>query len=155
MNLRFLIIKTLILSLISLVLLSTLQAGSCDIQQSQLNFGVYSALESEAEKTNSSIELYCEGTGSYQISVTSGNGQFRRRKMISDNDHLFYNLFLNAGLNQVWGNGTGNTHSMNGYYRSNYGDYTRNEHFYYGAIYPQQDARPGRYKDDIFVSISF
>jgi len=128
---------------------------TCTLNTGQLHFGDYSAVHPRAKKSRARIRVRCSGSGSYTLALSNGHGDYVRRKMTSTRDHLFYNIFTDATQSQIWGNGTGNTGVISGSYQNNGRRFSRQSHTITGVIYPGQDAYPGVYTDDLYISFIF
>lgn len=134
-------------------------AASCSLlpSVSLLDFGSYSAL-SGAKDTVGQIQILCtpdllsdEGV-SYVLSADAGTGSggsFTPRRLASGLGGLDYNMFLDPGLTQVFGDGNGGTHTVAGSCAGNC--YV----LIYGRIYGGQSIRPGVYQDEILITLDF
>lgn len=90
-------------------------------------------------------------TAFYQATVTlnqGGSGSFAPRKMSGT---ASYNLFLDAGLTTIWGDGTGGTST---YAVSNFTFGTQSySPTIYGDVPASQDLAPGTYTDTITATL--
>jgi len=66
-------------------------------------------------------------------------------------NRLNYNLFLDAGLTQIWGDGTGGTST----YSATAVNGVRVAVTVFGSILAGQDVTVGRYRDTIRATINF
>lgn len=130
-------------------------AFNCTISTVGVAFGLYDVFSSTPLASAGSVTFRCTGArpGLYPISISlsSGNsGSFQPRRMIRGLETLDYNLYLDPGNTEIWGNGTGGTlrHSTVSSDRP-----TTLPIF--GRIPPGQDVSAGTYSDTIVVTIDF
>lgn len=154
-KLYYILVKVILLFSVIIITHYNFAMDSCSLNTGQLHFGDYSAVKRNATKSRARIQVRCNGSGSYSLALSRGHGAFSRRKMTSTLDHLYYNIFTDATRTQIWGDGTGNTGLIHGSYQSRGQSFSRTNHNIYGAIYPSQDAYPGIYTDDLFISFTF
>ncbi len=123
---------------------------------SGVSFGNYNVLSAFATTANGTISYSCEGLpaagGLVNISLSQGNSPtFAPRYMLNGVQQLTYNLYLDAGLNTIWGDGTGGT--------SDYGASTLNDVLttltVYGQIPAGQDVGAGSYSDNITATMTW
>ncbi len=91
-----------------------LASAVCSMSASGINFGETSG---QAETTLGSIVLRCTGNGnvSFTISLTTGaSGNYLLRQMENGPERLGYNLYGEASLGTIWGDGTGGSELVAG-----------------------------------------
>ena len=84
-----------------------LSAAVCSMSASGVNFGTTTG---QALTAAGSLTLRCTGNGnvSYTIALSTGlSGRYALRQMGSGVDQLAYNLYTEASLGTIWGNGAG------------------------------------------------
>jgi spore coat protein U-like protein len=129
-------------------------AADCTVSPSGVNFGSFSPLNLATVDSTGSITVNCTDVGSYSISLSPGSGTFTQRTMVSGGHTLFYNLYLDAAYQQIWGDGNSGssmvtlTNPING---------QDNVHTVYGRIplSVQRAAHVGGYNDIITVTVSY
>ena len=126
----------------------------CTISTVGVAFGNYNVFSPTALTSNGSVTYSCVGIGSNSITIdlSQGNGTYAVREMRRGTEPLGYNLYLNAGATQIWGNGTGGS--------QRYGpiDPPNNQNVtvtIFGRIPPGQDVTIGNYTDTIVATINF
>lgn len=129
---------------------------ACTVTVTGVAFGTYTPLQSSALDMNGTINIACTGiTGRNSLTIdlsTGASNSYPTRTLVSGTSGLNYNLYLDAGYTQVWGNGTGG--SVEGGATINNGH--RNATLtIYGAIAAGQDPAPGSYTDMIEVSVNY
>jgi spore coat protein U-like protein len=88
-----------------------------------------------------------------RITLSAGsNGTFTPRALTNGSDQLAYNLFDDAALTSIWGDGTGGS---NFYFIKNPHPQKPVALTIYGRIPPLQDVATGSYTDSIIVSVDF
>ena len=119
-------------------------------------FGNYDVLNPAQTTMNGTISYSCfkfpAAGETVFITLSRGNAPtYSPRYMLSGAVHLNYNLYLDAGLTKIWGNGTGGS--------SQFSKRTLNGVVVpvtiYGAIPAGQDVTPGAYNDTITVTINW
>ena len=133
-------------------------AVSCTISATAVRFGNYNVFKGTATNSNGSVTYNCAGfplpLGSGPVTIFLGKGAsptFTPRFMRSGVNNLNYNLFLDAGLTQIWGNGTGGT----SFYSATAVNGARVTVTVFGSVPAGQDARVGAYTDTIRATINF
>lgn len=137
------------LSGVALWLLSfSLWAATCTVSTSGIAFGGYDPFISQDVDSVATIGVTCDETASYSIALSTGTGTYEQRVMASGLHQLLYNLYTDATLSTVWGDGTGHSATV--------GDsqlvatYT-----VYGRIPARQNAHVGAYGDTIVITLTF
>lgn len=137
------------LSFLALSLVSTeLLAATCTVSAGGLAFGTYDPLLNQNVDSVASIAVNCDEAVPYSIALSPGSGSFGARAMISGNHQLLYNLYIDATLTTVWGDGSGQSATVN----ANQATAT---HTAYGRIPSGQNAHVGVYNDTIVVTLTF
>jgi spore coat protein U-like protein len=130
-------------------------AIKCTITTVGVAFGFYDVFSSAPLDSAGSVSIRCVGlgTGIDPISIslsTGGSGSFQPRTLIRGSDRMSYNLYLDAGRSQIWGDGTGG--SLRYASVSNSQPVTLT---IFGRIPPGQDVSAGTYSDTIVVTVNF
>jgi spore coat protein U-like protein len=129
---------------------------SCTVTVSGIDFGTYTPLQSSALDINGSIKIACTGimgNNSVTIDLSTGtSNSYVTRTLVSGTSTLSYNLYLDAGYAQVWGNGTGGTGEGSRAITNGHPSATL---AIYGAVAAGQDPVPGSYADMIQVSVNY
>lgn len=140
--LRFILIAALALS-------PAAAWSACSVSAQGVAFGSYDVFHHAHLHSTGNISVSCAAETAYTLSLSSGDGSYDDRRMISGSDTLAYNLFTDAGYLQIWGNGTGGSHRVSGMTAG-----TAN-HAIYGRIPARQNVRVGSYTDVIIVTLEF
>jgi len=130
-------------------------AINCSITTVGVAFGIYDVFSSAPLTSAGSVTIRCVGArpglDPISVSLSSGlNGSFQPRRMFGGFETLTYNLYLDPGNTQVWGDGTGGTQQ--------YTSVTSNRPTtltIFGRIPPGQDVSVGTYSDTIIATINF
>jgi spore coat protein U-like protein len=136
---------------------ATAGAATCTIEGTVgVAFGTYDVFEGAPVDSVGSIDYSCTGVGvSDMITIelgTGGGGSFAPRHLLDGPDTLAYNLFLDASLLVVFGDGTAGTSRIGPSKPPEDDAITVSV---YGRIPPRQDARVGSYTDTVMVTITF
>jgi spore coat protein U-like protein len=102
--------------------------------------------------------MSCQGrTGElihYRLRLTTGEGQYRLRLMHSGAAVLAYNLYLDAGRTQVWGDGSEGTTQASGTLRLTSPSYS-GVYPVYARILSTAATAATAYADSIVVQLSY
>jgi spore coat protein U-like protein len=148
-------IAAALLLLAYLSIVSSATAASCTVSSSGVKFGSFSPLTLASVDSTGSITVNCTDVSLYSVALSTGNGTYSQRRMVSGDNYLAYNLYRDAACQQVWGDGISDssftvtlTNPSNGH---------NNVHTVYGRI-PlsiQRAAHAGIYSDTITVTVSY
>ncbi|MBH0200187.1 MAG: spore coat protein U domain-containing protein [Nitrospira sp.] len=129
-------------------------AVKCSVTTVGVAFGLYDVFSSSPLLSAGSVSVRCSGlgTGTEQVSIslsTGGSGSFNPRTLSQGSERLNYNLYLDPGHTQIWGNGTGGT--------VRHVSVSKNPVTLtiFGRIPPGQDVTAGTYSDTIVVTIDY
>jgi len=133
---------------------------SCSVSATALSFGAYDPTSATARDSTGTVTVTCTATllglsASWDILLSTGNsGSFAPRRMFSGGNSLQYNLYINAGRTQVWGDATGGTAKESD---SQFLVIGTSQYSYttYGRIPALQDLAPGTYTDSITVTVNY
>lgn len=130
---------------------------SCVFSTTPVAFGNYNVFTVAPRLLNGSVSYTCSGypTGSGTVTITLSKGDassYNPRFMLNGANQLDYNLYLDAGLTTIWGDGTGGT--------SIYGPATATNATkvtvtIFGRLPAGQDVPKGAYKDTITATLNF
>jgi spore coat protein U-like protein len=142
--------------LTALIAYSTAVQARCDVTSTPLSFGTYDVFSATPVRSSATIGVTCTSGGVQLVTITVGpsigSGGFNPRQMVQSGgaDRLGYNLFIDPGLTQIWGDGTGtgsavivnvsNSQPFNG--------------TAYGIIFARQNVSAGAYSDVLTVTIN-
>jgi len=122
-------------------------AYACEISLYPVQFGIYTGT---AVQARGAVVLDNCPTTPAKINLDAGlhsNGQFAARALSNGTgQYLVYNLYLEAGFNSVWGDGTQGTQILQ----------ARTGEFAIYAYVPQQGIPPeGIYTDNVMVMVEW
>lgn len=125
-------------------------AFACSVSATPLVFGAIDPLV--AAPTDSAAEVFvtCPAHTEYSIQLSSGNGSYLARYLVSGAHRLYYNLYADASRFTIWGDGSGGSATVAGS-----ADSTGSTHTIHGRIPHDSTAVPGSYGDTIIVTISY
>lgn len=130
-------------------------AVKCSVTTVGVAFGLYDVFSSTPVVSTGSVTIRCVGLGQgiepVSVALNTGtSGSFHPRKLFGGSDTLSYNLYLDAGHSQIWGDGTGGTMKHVSVSNSRPVILT-----IFGRIPPGQDVSAGTYSDTIVTTIDF
>lgn len=128
---------------------------NCTVSAVGVAFGAYDVFSSSPLASAGSVTVRCTGAqpglNPISVSLSSGNsGNFQPRRMFRGFETLDYNLYLDPGNTQIWGNGTGGTLRYTSVSSNRPTTLT-----IFGRIPPGQDISAGTYSDTIVVTVDF
>jgi spore coat protein U-like protein len=133
---------------------------SCSVSATALSFGPYDPTSATARDSTGTVTVACTATllglsASWDVLLsTGGSGSFAPRRLFSGGNSLQYNVYINAGRTQVWGDATGGTAKVSD---SQFILVGTSQYSYttYGRIPALQDRAPGTYTDTITVTVNY
>jgi spore coat protein U-like protein len=131
-------------------------AGSLSVIATPLNFADYVAISGMADETSFTLTAECSGglgtpvLPPFNVSLSPGNGSYTQRHMTKAADVLNYQIFSDAGMTTIWGDGSGGTSTV-----GSAGGAASQDFQGYGAIPAGQWVSPGSYEDVITVTVSY
>lgn len=131
-------------------------AANCNISAENLAFGDYDATASLTSEAD--ITVRCSNGTPYTVKLSAGEGgSFAQRLLSSGSNTLQYNLYTEANLQNIWGDGVGNTGTKGG---SGLGLSSNKAitHVVYGQLPNSvfnQDAPTGSYTDTVTVTVEY
>lgn len=135
-------------------------ASQCDVTATALNFGSYDVFSPIPADSTASINVSCKIPANspkaplaVTISLSPGNsGSFSPRSMQSVGaDTLAYNLYTNASMSTIWGDGGGSSSVQTAFVTK---EMPWNA-MLFGRIPARQNVSVGSYSDTIIVTINF
>ena len=145
MNVRFL----WLLRTASLALLPGLAyAAGCTVTVVNVAFGGYDVFQQQDTETTGSVNVTCDSSASYTISLSAGLGTFAARAMLSGSQQLSYNLFTDPQRLTIWGDGSSGTATVSA-------SGTGASYTVYGMIPARQNVPAGTYSDTITVTVTY
>lgn len=125
-------------------------ATACTVSSSALVFGAINPLVAADTDSAADIDVDCPTLSSYEIQLSTGNGTYLARYLVSGSLHLYYNLYTDAARTSIWGDGSGGSVTV-----SASATVGINRHTVYGRIPHDSSAVPGIYSDSIVVTVTF
>ena len=122
--------------------------AQCTLNVQSVMFGNYDVFDNNHLDGVGNINVTCDVSSSYTISLSPGNGLFTQRVLLNGQHELIYNLFIDAARTIVWGDGTGASSTVQGM--------GTNSNFpVYGRIPARQNVYVGNYQDSVTVTLVF
>jgi spore coat protein U-like protein len=130
--------------------------SSCTVSASSVAFGNYTADSPGVLDSTGTIMVTCtvvNANNPVTVALNTGaSGTFTMRTMLSGVDILNYNLYLDAGHSQIWGDGSGGSLLYSHNVTNGKPDFNVTV---FGEIPALQDVAAGDYTDIITVSVSY
>jgi len=124
--------------------------SACGVSTSGVAFGSYDPFANADAYGAGNIAVLCDAGIAYSIALSPGSGTFSARGLTNGVEVLHYNLYTDASLHAVWGDGAGATATVGGS-----GSGSSANIPVYGRIPARQNARVGAYSDNIVVTVTF
>jgi spore coat protein U-like protein len=123
-------------------------APPCGVTVSgDLLFGTYDVFSTAPLDTTATVRLTCPAARAPQVLIAKGNSSsFLARELWSGSEVLRYNLFLDPGRTQVWGDGTEGT----AFFAPPKGNAQAT---IYARIPAGQDPAAGTYSDTLVITV--
>ena len=138
-------------------------AVSCSVTATGPAFGVYNPLNAAPTLANGQEVVTCTLTGNATTTVnlvssfsTGASGSYALRTMLSGANTLNYNLYKDAALTQILGNGSGGSQTILASLTLTRLNRTRTSTaILYGRVPASQDVPAGSYTDTITVTVTY
>jgi spore coat protein U-like protein len=127
----------------------------CSMSATGVNFGEVTGGQLS---TTGAIVLRCTGNGTvaYTISLTTGlSGIYGLRQMSNGTDMLGYNLYGEASLGTIWGDGTGGSQVVSGKIQMGGNPVVITPVPIFARLPVQRAPTPGSYSDNIVASLHY
>ena len=132
----------------ALLALPSLGRAACTISTAGLAFGTYDPLSTTPRDATGSVSYNCQNVGWASAYLSRGSSPtLFNRTMTQGANALSYNVYLDTGHTQVWGDASGSYYVLvpNG----------KGSIPVYGRIFAQQDVSAGAYSDVLTVTFNF
>lgn len=131
-----------------LALLSPSLWADCGASAIAVVFGNYDVFSAVHLDSTGRIDVACTPGADYTIALSTGNGSYGQREMLSGAIVLDYNLYTNASRTTIWGDGSGVTSNVGG-------SGVSASHTVYGRVPALQNKPAGSYADTIVVTVTY
>jgi spore coat protein U-like protein len=119
--------------------------GSCDVSASAVSFGEVDVRRNT--ETTGEVRVRCDAPTRFSLALSPGHGDYSARRMRGPSGaELVYNLYIDAGYSQIWGDCT-SSGCLSG---QNSADFV-----IYGFVPKQRPVRAGIYNDQLTVTLTF
>ena len=138
-----------------LMLVAAEVEGACSVSASGVAFGTYDVFQATPTDSTGTITFRCGGQDkNILITISRGSSPtFNPRLLQTTSDVLLYNLYRDAALTQIWGDGGGGTTTY-----FNHNPQPNDQDIVlpvFGRIPAGQDASVGVYSDTVVVTIEY
>jgi spore coat protein U-like protein len=130
-------------------------AQTCNITTTSINFGPYDVFLSTSTDSTGTLSVTCGSPPPPHVTITIGSspnsGGFipRKLKSVSGTNFLNYNLFTDASMTSVWGDGTSGTSTVPKVVTPGRPVIAT----VYGRIPAKQDVSSGTYSETLTVTV--
>jgi len=140
----------------AMLLLPAARLEACTVSASGVSFGTYSVTAPAPTDSTGSVVLQCSPADkNIQVTLSTGSSStYAARALTQGSDQLLYNLYIDAAMTAVWGDGTAGT-SVLSIPNWTGGPGKPQVHTIYGRVPAQQDVAAGTYGDSIVVTVDF
>jgi spore coat protein U-like protein len=129
--------------------------AACSVSTTNINFGTYDVFSITPKDSTGTITVTCGSPPPPHVTITIGSspnsGGFipRKLKPTSGTDFLNYNLFTDASMTSVWGDGTGGTSTVSKVVTPGRPGIAT----VYGRIPAKQNVSVGTYSETLTVTV--
>ena len=140
-----------ILTLSILMLCVGKSYAACSVNSNNFSFGAYNPLSGETKTSSANIGISCTQTTSVTLKLSPGNsGNYSYRYMLKGYEQMTYNIYLDVGMNSIFGDGSSGTYQYNGVVGTSPINVP-----VYGKIPAGQNISVGQYNDTINIQLFF
>ncbi|HSP14437.1 MAG TPA: spore coat protein U domain-containing protein [Thermoanaerobaculia bacterium] len=150
-------VKKILVSLVLMIPTSALFAGNCSwqVQPTAVNFGTYSVFSTSTLTTTTNFAFRCTPNLYARLMLSQGRSgvYVPSRIMANGANTVGYNVYLDAGGTQIWGDASGGSVSYDVYNST-----PQNKDFtdsMYGIAPPGGDVAAGTYTDTIVAVLGY
>lgn len=127
----------------------------CNISTTPVSFGSYDVFTAVPLDATGTITVDCNETPPPTVTISIGqstnSGGFdpRAMKLATGSELILYNLYIDSNRSNIWGDGSGNTMTVQGRVK-------KNRPFIntvYSRVPPLQDVKAGPYNETLTVTI--
>jgi spore coat protein U-like protein len=122
--------------------------GACSVSTSGISFGAYNPFSAASLAGSGSMTLSCSGSVVAYVMLSGGSSNNAgARRMTSGAERLSYNIYRDAALTRIWGDGSA--------YPGVWVSLPQAPLPFYGSIPPGQDVAAGDYADALTITVNF
>ncbi len=140
---------------------SAASLASCAANVTPIAFGSYDPTSPTDVTPTGSVSVSCQLVSglsllvAYTITLSAGSGSYTARKMTGTATPMYYNLYMNGAMTQIWGDGvTSGTVSKTDGYLLGLGNVVLS-YTVYAKLPAHQLVAAGGYADSVSVTISY
>jgi spore coat protein U-like protein len=146
-----------IIIILLFLLLSKETHSACTVETTGISYGTYDVFSTTSTNSTGTITVTCDESPPPSVTLSIGpspnSGGFNPRKLRheSQSDLLNYNLFTDASMTVIWGDGTQGTSTLKQ-------NVTKGKPWIatvYGRIPAGQDISAGQYSETVSVTITW
>jgi spore coat protein U-like protein len=123
-------------------------AVTCSVTPQGVAFGSYDTLSASPTDGAGNINVSCDASTSFTVSLSTGSGTYSQRIMSGGADQLGYNLYTDASRTAIWGDGLGSTSNVSA-------TGSNVDLSVYGRIPAQQNVPANAYADTVTVTVAY
>lgn len=133
---------------LSLGIAAPASAVTCTVTPQGVAFGSYDTLSASPTDGTGNINVSCDASISFTVSLSTGSGTYTQRIMSGGANQLGYNLYTDASRTTVWGDGLGGTSNVSA-------TGSNVDLSVYGRIPAQQNVPANAYSDTVTVTVAY
>ncbi|MGH6617109.1 Csu type fimbrial protein [Sphingomonas sp.] len=131
---------------------------SCTVTATGISFGNYIPVDSTSNDSSGTVRVRCTLllalAGSFTIDLSTGSSAtYAQRTLRNGASVINYNLYLDPGRSQIFGNGTGGSSRITYNFAALLG--VDQSFTVYGRIPARQNVPAGNYTDSIIVTVTY
>lgn len=159
------LMKSFLNAALMMLAMSSSWAADCTVSATAANFGDYNVMANAHNRSGvGTISVFCVSTVpqgnemvNYTLMISGGmSGNALQRRLGNGADGLIYNLYSDAALTQIWGDGAGGSVVVTGSMMLTTGRPTASvTHTAYGVIPPGQNGASGQFSDMLSVTLIY
>lgn len=135
-------------------------ACSCSVSATPVAFGSFNPLPGTVHNATGTVTVSCNALAGilvpYTIALSTGNGTYASRRMLSGTRNLYYNLYSDTNHTTIWGDGTGGSSLVSGSVTlAALSSFSIPVTVYGRIVAGQNTLVPGLYTDTITVTLTY
>lgn len=123
-------------------------AATCSASTVGVHFVTYDPFDPSPLESVGNINVSCDSTASFTISLSPGSGSYAARSMVNGGHVMEYNLYSDPSRLIIWGDGSSNSSAVSA-------TVTTGDFAVYGRVPARQNLPAGTYSDTLVVTITY
>ncbi len=129
--------------------------AACTVSATPVSFGSYDVFSPGPLDTTGTITIDCDDKPPPRVTISIGQSMYsggfdpRAMQLTTGSELLFYNLYTDSNRTTIWGDGSGNTMTVQGKVKNKKPLIST----VYGRVLPLQNVEAGAYNETLTITV--